>query len=289
MRTNLKYDPEDIESLLLYKKFHELYPEEKAFVLRHIESEKEYKQMRKALLYVVESSSNQAEIDPDPDTKQKIIAVLEKPAPAKPSRRFLLNQLFVFPNWNTRQVLALVALCIGILLITVFVLTNIQDTQREDVLSEQFKSFPPDINDDQSGPGMKKNDAEEVLSDKEETIEEKSPQINDSKNTRGRIDEPEESKIEQEKPTFQFEDIELSREELNKIPPLTMNETTVSEKTDKVYAANDLSQAQKSKNPSRKNESAGKIMSREKSANKASLSRSLGDDKVFLDMLYTTL
>jgi hypothetical protein len=39
MKDPLKYDPEDIESLLKHKTFSELYPEEREFILKHIAHE----------------------------------------------------------------------------------------------------------------------------------------------------------------------------------------------------------------------------------------------------------
>ena len=40
--TNKQYQSEDMEMLLMQKEFSELLPEEKAFVLTHIEDEEEY-------------------------------------------------------------------------------------------------------------------------------------------------------------------------------------------------------------------------------------------------------
>ena len=47
-----KYDPEDIESLMMHKTFSDLYPEERAFVLKHLDSELEYESMRNTLISV---------------------------------------------------------------------------------------------------------------------------------------------------------------------------------------------------------------------------------------------
>ena len=52
MKEELKYDPEDIESLLKHKAFAELYPEEKSFVLKHISNEDEYENLRSTLLEI---------------------------------------------------------------------------------------------------------------------------------------------------------------------------------------------------------------------------------------------
>jgi len=46
---NMQYDPEDIESIMLSKSFAELYPEEREFVMRHVEGEEEYESMRRLL------------------------------------------------------------------------------------------------------------------------------------------------------------------------------------------------------------------------------------------------
>ncbi len=73
MTPNSKYDPEDIESLLLTKQFHELYPEERDFVLKHIESPEEYENLR-ATLFRLHDAANEGEwLEPEASIKKNLM------------------------------------------------------------------------------------------------------------------------------------------------------------------------------------------------------------------------
>lgn len=73
MKRNFKYDPEDLESLLLHKQFEELYPEEKEFVLKHMDSPEEYASMRNTLLAVVDDSESAQPLKPKSATKKSLM------------------------------------------------------------------------------------------------------------------------------------------------------------------------------------------------------------------------
>ncbi len=91
-----KYDPEDIESLLLHKQFNELYPEEKEFVLRHIESQDEYESLRKTLFEVHNASNDADWLEPDPSLKRNLMAEFAR---EKKGGFFIwLNTLFSMPT-----------------------------------------------------------------------------------------------------------------------------------------------------------------------------------------------
>lgn len=74
MKEEIKYDPEDIESLLQHKAFSELYPEEKSFVLKHINNEEEYENLRTTLLEIQSIHRDQEWFDPDPQLKEELMA-----------------------------------------------------------------------------------------------------------------------------------------------------------------------------------------------------------------------
>ncbi|MCC6599383.1 MAG: hypothetical protein IT223_01770 [Crocinitomicaceae bacterium] len=74
MNDALKYDPEDIESLLLHKSFGELYIEEKTFVLQHLDGPEEYESMRKILRELHQNGTGEEWIEPDPALKAGLIA-----------------------------------------------------------------------------------------------------------------------------------------------------------------------------------------------------------------------
>lgn len=69
-----KYDPEDLESLMFHKSFMELLPEERDFVLRHLDSQEEYESMRHTLLLVSEKRTDDW-IKPRKETKKTLMAM----------------------------------------------------------------------------------------------------------------------------------------------------------------------------------------------------------------------
>jgi hypothetical protein len=96
MKEELKYDPEDIESLLKHKAFAELYPEEKSFVLKHISNEDEYENLRSTLLEIQAMHRDQEWYDPDPQLKDELMASFA--AENRGGFRIWLNTLFVRPE-----------------------------------------------------------------------------------------------------------------------------------------------------------------------------------------------
>lgn len=121
MESPFKYDPEDIESLLLHKQFHELYPEEKEFVLRHLGSPEEYESLRKTLFEVRDASRNDEWIEPDARLKRDLMTEFSR---EKRGGFFVwLNTLFAAPSrpWYQQtgwQVsLASLALLVGLVVL----------------------------------------------------------------------------------------------------------------------------------------------------------------------------
>ncbi len=96
MKQFSKYDPEDIESLLLYKQFNELYPEEKEFVLRHLEGIEEYESMRRMLLELKNSEGTDEWLTPDPSIKKALMAEFARER--KGRFGIWLNSLFAMPE-----------------------------------------------------------------------------------------------------------------------------------------------------------------------------------------------
>ena len=78
MEKNQPYDPEDIESLMMHKSFTDLYPEEKEFVLRHMDSEKEYESMRKTLNAIVSDNSSEPLLKAPSRLKKNLMAEFDQ-------------------------------------------------------------------------------------------------------------------------------------------------------------------------------------------------------------------
>lgn len=87
-----KYDAEDIESLLLHKRFEDLYPEEKEFVLRHIETPDEYESLRHTLFELHKASKDESWIEPDVRLKEDLLA--QFPTEESGGFKIWLNTLF---------------------------------------------------------------------------------------------------------------------------------------------------------------------------------------------------
>ena len=75
--TNKQYQSEDMEMLLMQKEFSELLPEEKAFVLTHLEDEEEYKRMRNLLYQFIEIEKLPTD-GPDERVKKSLDALFQK-------------------------------------------------------------------------------------------------------------------------------------------------------------------------------------------------------------------
>lgn len=96
MKHHEKYDPEDIESLLRNKQFYELYPEEREFVLKHMEDEQEYNRLRRLLLEIQEISASDDLLNPDASIRKNLLHELRK----ERKSRFViwLNAVFAAPE-----------------------------------------------------------------------------------------------------------------------------------------------------------------------------------------------
>jgi hypothetical protein len=129
MKDNLKYDPEDIESLLMHKQFHELYEEERNFVLQHVEGEEEYESLRRTLFELHDASNNEDLLEPDPAIKKELMSLFV--TERKSRFTIWLNSLFAQTNieWYKRPAFALsfATACIAIVVVVIFNRNNNQE------------------------------------------------------------------------------------------------------------------------------------------------------------------
>lgn len=96
MRKKMNFQPDDIESLLLSKKFDELGSDEKEFVLNHVDSEEEYESMRKMLRDILEQQDYSALPEPPASIKANLLA--EFAQEKKGGFAIWLNSLFAMPE-----------------------------------------------------------------------------------------------------------------------------------------------------------------------------------------------
>ncbi|MBL4706023.1 MAG: hypothetical protein JKY54_15970 [Flavobacteriales bacterium] len=78
MSTELKYQPEDIEFILLNKEYHDLDQEQKAFMSEFVDSEDEYLLMRGTLLNITQSAHPEVDIVPAYSIKDALMAEFDK-------------------------------------------------------------------------------------------------------------------------------------------------------------------------------------------------------------------
>lgn len=78
MNSDSKYQPEDIEFILLNCHYNELNDVQREFVSEIVNSEEEYDLMRQTLINITESSQNKVKIVPPHSIKNKLMAEFEK-------------------------------------------------------------------------------------------------------------------------------------------------------------------------------------------------------------------
>lgn len=72
-----QYISEDFETLLIQKSFEQLLPEEKTFVLQHVQGQEEYDQLRQLFFQVIELGQENDDLVPDPKVKQHLDKLFE--------------------------------------------------------------------------------------------------------------------------------------------------------------------------------------------------------------------
>lgn len=109
-----RYDPEDLEHLMLERSFDELLAEEQAFALRHLQGRAEYERMRALLHQVQQQSRASQNQDADPAVRERVLAAFR--ARQQPGWRIWLNSVgaFLLPMqpaayWRPALALGLVA------------------------------------------------------------------------------------------------------------------------------------------------------------------------------------
>ena len=72
----MNYTKVDIEYYLINKEYHELNADELGFISSEVKSEKEFNQLKKLMISLVEDKSNEAIIEPDPAIKTALVVVI---------------------------------------------------------------------------------------------------------------------------------------------------------------------------------------------------------------------
>jgi hypothetical protein len=93
MNKDFKYDPEDLESLILHKHFSELLQDEREFVLKHIDSETEYEHLRETLMQSI-TAFNEEEFTPPSALKRDLMNQFNRHHRQQPIWTVWLNSLF---------------------------------------------------------------------------------------------------------------------------------------------------------------------------------------------------
>lgn len=144
MNNTPAYRPEDMEALLQQKAFHELYAEEKKFVLEHLESEAEYERLR-GLLLGIRSGAFPFSAPGTPDASQRT-KLLDAFAAAQQQQRrpvwnFTLPQFWKWNNSGFRYALGITVLVVTAL----FMLKTRQNEQPELVKQNTDTVIPQQV------------------------------------------------------------------------------------------------------------------------------------------------
>lgn len=98
MEPTERYDPEDLEHLMLERRFDELLEEERAFALRHLTGRAEYDRMRSLLLHVREDRTEQGTLDAPPKVREHVLQAFREQQ--RPQWKIWLNSVggFLLPE-----------------------------------------------------------------------------------------------------------------------------------------------------------------------------------------------
>ena len=173
------YGPEDIEQLLLSKDFSELYPEEKAYILLHMEDEAEYNSLR---LMLRDVSSSKDDINPPVAMRDALISMHESRHKSS-SFKIWLNSVFaVFAlpaDWK-RPAMQLAGLAGAIILVVIVYQTVAPEVETGELAykPEQKVQAPPSVtqeeleeNPSHPSESAPKADDKKLSAPKEEVIE----------------------------------------------------------------------------------------------------------------------
>lgn len=149
MERTERYDPEDLEQMMLERSFDELLEEERAFALRHLESRAEYERMRILLHHMQQSTGNTPVPEADPRVREHVLAAFR--AQQQPQWRIWLNSVgaFLFPQrpalyWRPALALGTVAVLTVTVLMTYQAFESEGNKQLAEVKTlEQAEPAPP--------------------------------------------------------------------------------------------------------------------------------------------------
>jgi|JI6StandDraft_1071083.scaffolds.fasta_scaffold08571_5 hypothetical protein len=123
MEPTERYDPEDLEHLMLERRFDELLEEERAYALRHLADRAEYERMRALLLHVREDRTAQGTMDAPPKVREHVLQAFRDQQ--KPQWKIWLNSVggFLMPEqpaqyWRPALALGTVAVLVFASLLT---------------------------------------------------------------------------------------------------------------------------------------------------------------------------
>ncbi|MBK9597206.1 MAG: hypothetical protein IPO60_02475 [Flavobacteriales bacterium] len=138
-----RYDPEDLEHLMLERGFDELLEEERAYALRHLEGRAEYERMRALLHHVREDKRDHAPMDADPAVRERVLAAFRMQQ--QPQWRIWLNSVGGFllparPSMYWRPALALGT--VAVLIFASLMIWNAMEPKENKVLAEVRQETP---------------------------------------------------------------------------------------------------------------------------------------------------
>lgn len=168
-----QYISEDFETLLIQKSFEQLLPEEKTFVLQHVQGQEEYDQLRQLFFQVIELGQEDDNLVPDPMVKQHLDKLFEDKS----------NNMI---PWYRQPLFWSGISGIAALFVFAFLWLNRQEDSPQLMADNQIvlkeKSNKAELNSMQEDPGPQNDQIQSVTPEANITVEESEVTISNADN-----------------------------------------------------------------------------------------------------------
>lgn len=147
MSSKIKYEPEDIEYILLNKEYNDLDAEQRKFVDEFVHSEEEYLLMRRTLLSISNTAEAQIEIVPPYAIKDRLMAEFDKEDSMSIAAWWKNISGFLFPVGRplfSKPGFQMSLVACSVILIVVLIPWGDLNQQHENVAYQEVKETEPD-------------------------------------------------------------------------------------------------------------------------------------------------
>jgi len=174
MSSKIKYEPEDIEYILLNKEYNDLDAEQRKFVDEFVHSEEEYLLMRRTLLSISNTAGPQVEIVPPYAIKDRLMAEFDKEDSMSIAAWWKSVSGFLFPVGRplfSKPGFQMSLVACSVILIVVLIPWGDLNQQHENVAYQEVKETepgPPQLDNKANATGKLSEKGEVTALDEEE-------------------------------------------------------------------------------------------------------------------------